>query len=110
MEEIWRRLSEGAKEHAKGISVLRVPAPQFVIDRLGEARDELIRAGLLTHFREQSPSGARMVWLDRWGFHLLVREFVCEQSTRSPGRRDAHLEAGAAYEAWKEHAAVRWPD
>lgn len=109
LEEIWRRLSEGAKEHAKRIGVLRIPAPQFVIDRLGEARDELIRAGLLTHFREQSPSGARMVWLDRWGFHVLVRELVLEQA-RSFGQRDAHLGAGAAYEGWKEHESVRWPD
>ena len=109
LEEIWRRLSEGAKEHATTVSVLRVPASQFVIDRLGKARDELIRSGLLTHFREQSSFGARMNWLDRWGFHFLVRELILRQ-VRSPRKHKAHLEAGAAYEAWKEHATVRWPD
>jgi tetratricopeptide (TPR) repeat protein len=100
LEEIWRRLSEAAKEHATAISVLRIPAPQFVIDRLGEARDELIRAGLLSRFMAPFVTETRVMRRNRWFPHALVRErlFVGLELDHL-----AHLRAGEAYESWIGH-------
>ena len=35
LDAVWGRLSEGARAHARAMTVLRVPAPREVVDALG---------------------------------------------------------------------------
>lgn len=98
LEKLWEKLSEGAKEHARALTVLRRPAPQFVIDRMGGTRDELIRAGWLTRYREQVRVDSGMRWSERWGLHTLLREFF--GSTKIENLRQAHQMAADAWEVW----------
>jgi tetratricopeptide (TPR) repeat protein len=109
LEELWDRLTPPAREHTVRLGVLRVPAPRFVIDRVGIATGELIRTGLLTRFREQMLSEEGLEWVDRWGLHSLVRSFV-ESKTGDAERGDAHLAAGVAYETWVKEPGTRWSD
>ncbi len=98
LEKLWERLSEPAREHARSLTVLRRPAPVFVIDRMGEARDELIRAGLLTRYRERVNAKSASRRHDRWGLLRLAKDFI---ESRTGGAQDlsAH-QAAAAWEAW----------
>jgi tetratricopeptide (TPR) repeat protein len=110
LEELWNQLTPAAREHAVRTGVLRVPAPRFVVDRLGHAANtagELIRTGLLTWFREQvlAKDGAR--WMDRWGLHSLVRSFLASKSEEE-ARRKAHVAAGEAYAEWAKQPGARW--
>ena len=99
LEEIWRRLSRRGRSHARRLSVLIHLAPPFVIDRLGTARDELIRSGLLTRFRQSVITGEGWAWFIRWGFHSLVKENI-SRKTSAEQRRAAHRAVGEAFELW----------
>ncbi|MES1243980.1 MAG: tetratricopeptide repeat protein [Acidobacteriota bacterium] len=101
LQELWDRLTAAGREHAVRLGVLRVPAPRSVIDRLGEAAEELVRTGVLTRFREQTVTDDGVEWVDRWGLHGLVRFFV-EPKAAPEARQAAHLAAGVAYETWTE--------
>jgi tetratricopeptide (TPR) repeat protein len=96
LEKLWERLSEKAREHARHLTVLRRPAPAFVIDRMGTARDELIRSGLLTRFRELSSYQGEARWVERWGVVGLLLRFI----PAAKDFPDAHAKAAAAYEEW----------
>jgi tetratricopeptide (TPR) repeat protein len=109
LEELWQRLTPAAREHAIRIGVFRVPAPRFVVDRLGAATPELIRTGVLTRFREQMEWEDRTEWIDRWGLHSLVRSFLGSKSDRASWRA-AHLAAGGAYEEWMSRPGASWSD
>ena len=67
LDVLWERLTDAARAHAGHLSVLRVPAPRLVVDRLGQATDELIRASVLTRHREQGLTNGQLAWTDRWG-------------------------------------------
>ena len=97
--KLWEKLSERAREHARTLTVLRRPAPQFVIDRLGEARDELIRTGWLTRYREQVRDDSGMRWDERWGLYPIVSNFPALR-TAAEDRLADHRKAGMAYEQW----------
>jgi tetratricopeptide (TPR) repeat protein len=99
LDALWNRLPEEARDHARLLSILRQPAPAPVITRLGPARDLLIRASLLTRFREMVAGGPRIAWADRWGLHSLVRERVC-RGWDEPSREAAHRAAGEAWVEW----------
>lgn len=99
LEEIWRRLSRRGRAHARRLSVLIHLAPPFVIDRLGAARDELIRSGLLTRFRQSVITVEGWAWFIRWGFHSLVKEHISRKTTAAQ-RQTAHRAAGKAFELW----------
>ena len=45
LEALWGRLSEGARAHARAMTVLRRPAPREVVDALGSTGTRHIRAG-----------------------------------------------------------------
>lgn len=76
LEELWKRLSRAARQQLQRLAALRRPARGRVIDRLGGARDELIRAGWLTRYREQVIDDAGNWWVDLWGLHGTVRDFL----------------------------------
>ncbi len=101
VREIWHRLSRQARAHGRRLSVLFNAAPPFVVDQLGGARDELIRASLLTRYRRRAETAEGSVWLDRWGFHSLVKEFIAG-TMRKGQRLRAHRAAGDAFELWSE--------
>lgn len=109
LREIWRRLSNDAREHAKRIGVLRAPAPAFVVDRLGEVRDELVRAGLLLRYRIQTIEEQKPKWLVRWGFHSLVKNSLV-LGISSGERRELDLAVGIAYEDWVARRGATWDD
>ncbi|MEA2600985.1 MAG: hypothetical protein QOF89_1977 [Acidobacteriota bacterium] len=100
LAEVWRRLPGETRRHAGRLIVLRVPAPLQVVDRLGNAsgRDGLVRSSLLSRFRERLLVRGEASWLNRWGFHALVRELVAAQPEAAVGR-EAHEVAGRAYAA-----------
>jgi len=106
---LWDRLSPAAREHAGKLSVLRIAAPRFVIDQLGSAVDELIRTGVLTLYRERGVEEGEPVWVDRWGLHSLVKNFVDGKLTEAE-RRDAHLAAGEAFEELAKQPEGWWKD
>ena len=114
LSELWRRLSGEAREHARALAVLRVPAPTEVIDTLGDRRDELVRTSLLTRHRLPAARDGQRVWEDRWGLHGLVKDFVGSQedegSLDEAALRRLHVEAGRAYEAWVAKPGARWSD
>ena len=95
---LWNRLSEAAQEQARRLPVLRTAAPAPVLDHLGERRDELIRAGWLTRYREQVLLGGPAAWMDLWGLHPLVRRQ--ELHTSLSTLEQAHRMAGEGYELW----------
>jgi tetratricopeptide (TPR) repeat protein len=97
LEEIWKSLTRTGRAHARRLSILVAAAPAFVIDQLGRARDELIRAGILTRFRQQVEVVDGSAWFNRWGLHSLVKEHIARK-TRGVQRRAAHRAAGEAYE------------
>ena len=98
IEKLWEKLSEPGREHARVLTVLRRPAPRFVIDRLGKARDELIRTGWLTRYREQIQEDSGVGWYERWGLQVLARDFVV--AGRTGDSLAAHRAAADAWEAW----------
>jgi tetratricopeptide (TPR) repeat protein len=97
LETLWELLPEEARGHARRLGLLRQPAPVWVVDRLGSDRDALIRASLLTRYREAGV-GSRVRWVDRWGLHGLVRE----QVTGDRGEESREAGHRAAGEAWAE--------
>lgn len=99
IEKLWEKLSEAAREHARTLTVLRRPAPQFVIDRLGEARDELIRTGWLTRYREQVREDSGMRWHERWGLYPIISNFSALRTVEEDRLAD-HRKVGMAYEQW----------
>jgi tetratricopeptide (TPR) repeat protein len=111
LEVMWSRLDEAAKAAACALTVLRRPAPRAVVDALGsaEATGELIRAGVLTRFREQSIGDGVIEWVDRWGMHSIMAGFVLAQVDDAV-QRDAHRAAGSAYAAWVEQPKARWSE
>jgi tetratricopeptide (TPR) repeat protein len=109
LEALWERLSPAAREHAGRLSVLRAAAPRLVVDRLGGATEELIRSGVLTLYRERTVRDGEPVWIDRWGLHSLMREFV-DGRINEDAKRDAHLTAGGAYEELVKGPGARWSD
>jgi tetratricopeptide (TPR) repeat protein len=99
LDALWGRLSEGARAHGKALTLLRRPAPREVVDALGSTgmAAELIRAGMVTLFREQAFGENRKVeWVERWGMHGLVVGFTGGKATEEE-QRTAHK---AAYEVW----------
>jgi len=108
IEKLWDKLSEGAKEHARALTVLRRPAPQFVIDRMGGVRDELIRAGWLTRYREQVRTGAGIRWSERWGLQALPKGFVT--AIRAGDLQKDHRMAAKAWEAWLDSSGTQNDD
>ncbi len=111
LNELWKRLSEPARRHARSLCVLRVPAPWEVIVALGSSStvNELIRASLLTLHRERMAAEETSSWVDRWGLQALVRDWIVEES-RSVEEREIHVAAGRAYKEFMEKKAVRWSD
>ena len=111
LDAVWTRLSDGARAHARTLTVLRVPAPWQVIEDLGTAvtTTELTRAGMLTRFREQALGDGKLKWLDRWGMHSLVGGFA-GQHVEEKARLEAHRAAGIAYAAWVEQRGARWSE
>ena len=97
--------------HGRAMTVLRRPAPREVVDALGsrETAGELIRAGVVTLFREQRVDGEKrkVEWVERWGTHGLVAKFAGGNVT-DVDRRAVHYAAGAAYEAWFEEGDALW--
>jgi CHAT domain len=106
---LWERLTDVARVHAGRLSVLRVPAPWSVVNRLGQATDELIRASVLTRHREQGLTNGQLQWTDRWGIHSIVKAFSAEKTSEEE-RREAHMAAGLAYEEWSHQPGARWYD
>ena len=109
LDVLWERLTDGARAHAGRLSVLRVPAPRLIVDRLGQATDELLRASVLTRHREQGLTNGQLQWTDRWGLHSIVKAFSAEKTSEAE-RRDAHMTAGLAYEEWRRQPGARWSD
>jgi tetratricopeptide (TPR) repeat protein len=112
LDALWARLSEEARAHARALTVLRRPAPRVVVDALGSkgTTGELIRAGVVTLFREQSVGEDKSVrWVQRWWMHGLMVRFACENVMEAE-RWAAHEVAGAAYEAWLKEPGARWGD
>lgn len=99
LEELWKRLPDEAWHHAERLVVLRQSAPVWVVDRLGPARDALIRASLLTRYREAIAGEPRVRWVDRWGLHGLVREHI-ERALPERNYETAHRAAGEAWADW----------
>ena len=109
LDVLWERLTDAARAHAGHLSVLRVPAPRLVVDRLGQATDELIRASVLTRHREQGLTNGQLAWTDRWGLHSIVKAWIAAQTSEAE-RREAHLAAGLAYEQWVRQPGAQWSD
>jgi tetratricopeptide (TPR) repeat protein len=111
LDAVWTRLSNGARAHARTLTVLRVPAPWKVIEELGSAATttELSRAGMLTRFREQALEDGTLKWVDRWGMHSLVAGFA-GKDVEAKARLEAHRAAGVAYDAWVEQPGARWSE
>jgi tetratricopeptide (TPR) repeat protein len=112
LDALWGRLSEGARAHARAMTVLRRPAPREVVDALGTVgtAGEFIRAGVVTLFREQSFGEDKKVeWVERWGMHGLVAGFAGRKVTEDE-QREAHEAAGAAYEDWVRKPGARWSE
>jgi hypothetical protein len=109
LDVLWERLTDAARAHAGRLSVLRVPAPRLVVDRLGQATDELLRASVLTRHREQGLTNGQLQWTDRWGLHSIVKAFSAEKTSEAE-RRDAHMAAGLAYEEWCRQPGALWSD
>jgi tetratricopeptide (TPR) repeat protein len=97
VSQLWASLSKEGQRHARRLGVLRTTAPRPVIDSLGNARDELIRAGLLTRYRVQILNPGSVVWSDRWGLHGAFLGFVVAR-TRRMNRQDVHRVVAEAYE------------
>lgn len=109
LEALWSRLSEEARAQARAMSVLRVPAPRPVVVALGgeAATAELIQAGVVTQFKEQSRDDeGRAEWVDRWGMHSVVGAFAGAR-TGEEERRAAHRKAGVAFTEWVKGSGAR---
>jgi hypothetical protein len=76
LDGLWRGLPEEAREHARRIAARPQPLSLQEVDAMGEARDVLIRRGLLVRYREQVRTGEVFHWQERWGLPLRVREMV----------------------------------
>jgi tetratricopeptide (TPR) repeat protein len=105
LDRLWKSISPAAKKHLKVLNLVQIPAPQFVVDRIGPCRQELIVSGLLTQYREQELVGSSLVWLSRWGLHGIVRHFI-KTATQVNATRAQHRTIGAAYIAWGR--SFRW--
>jgi hypothetical protein len=109
LDKLWERLSEGAREHARTLSVLRAPAPRSIIEKLGGATVELIRAGVLTRVRELVKGRDGAQWVERWGMHSLVAGFV-RVGVEGGVCRAAHLDVGRAYADWVGKPEALWSE
>ena len=98
---ILKGFRRSAKQHLRFLMLLNHPAPLFVIDQLGPCRRELIASGLLTQYCEQQFITEKLVWVDRWGIHPVVRDFL-EENVRLPKSRAHHRTVGLAYLAWQK--------
>ena len=108
LEKLWEKLSPRARKQALALCVLRRPAPQYVIDRMGDSRDELIRGGWLTRYREQSRHAENLEWATRWGLHGIVRDFLAARTDSE--NTESHRAAADAWEGWIEHESSVWTD
>jgi hypothetical protein len=95
LDVLWERLTDVARAHAGRRSVLRVPAPWSVVNRLGQATDELLRASVLTRHREQGLTNGQLQWTNRWSLHSIVKAFSAEKTSEAECR-EAHMAAGLA--------------
>lgn len=76
---LWQGLSETAREHARRIAGRPEPLPAQEVDALGEARDPLVRRGLLVRYREQVRKDEVFQWRERWGLPLRLRELIAAE-------------------------------
>lgn len=100
LTQLWRSLSQAARDHAINVSVLHLPAPRRVIDVLGTAFVELLHSGIITRHREfilMATSSSPSEWENRWLIHSSIRSFVQEQGSPRALNR-ARVCAGAEYE------------
>lgn len=107
---LWHRVSAAAREHASRLGILREPAPLAVIDGLGTARDELIRAGLLTRYRQRVRSSVDVFWAERWGVLDQVKDFLGGPRGGSNEIESLHRLAGDAYEQALRRGRPTWGD
>lgn len=103
LEELWQRLPGNARDHARRLAVLRQSAPAWMVDRLGSARDVLIRASLLTRYRSAISDGRRIRWIDLWGLHGVVRERIVRDLDEE-SRAAFHRAAGEAWADWLQES------
>jgi hypothetical protein len=94
-------------------SVLQQPAPRRVLDAIGLAAGELLRAGLLTRHRElaidHGGDTPGLVWKDRWSMHASVRQFAFAQGTTDDLRR-ARTRAANEYAVILAEPGAAWSD
>lgn len=113
LAQLWRHLSQEARDHAVGVGVLQIPAPHRVIDALGNATAELFRASILTRHREftflGNETNRRLGWEDRWSMHASVQQFVLVKGTAAEIRR-ARAVAAKEYEVLVAQPGARWVD
>ena len=113
LTQLWRLLSQEACDHAVAAGVLGSPAPRSVLDVLGAATSELLRAGLLTRHREICVAGTsaepKLDWEDRWAMHASVQQFVLDKGTADELRR-ARTRAAKQYEEFITRPGARWAD
>ena len=110
LEELWKRLSQKAHTHAQRLTVLRRPAPYYIIDRMGKARDGLIRSGLLTRYREQilhEKGDGETHWFDLWGLHGSTRDFLRSRLDERLLREGHFLAAEAFRSATRRELLLR---
>lgn len=113
LAELWRCISQDARDQAIAASVLGQPAPRRVLDALGPAAGELIGAGLLTRHRELTPEcggkSPQLAWEDRWSMHTSVREFAFAQGTSDVLGR-ARTRAANEYAVIVAEPGANWSD
>ena len=109
LDVLWERLTDAARAHAGRLSVLRVPAPRSVVDRLGQETDELIRASVLTRHREQGLTNGSSSGRTAGGSIASSRHGLLRKPPRR-AERQAHLAAGLAYEQWIRQPGAQWSD
>jgi len=113
LAKLWRLLSQDARDHAVAAGVLEAPAPRSVLDVLGPASGELLRAGLLTRHREVkvagTPAAPKFEWEDRWSMHASVRQFVLAWGSDDVFRH-ARTRAAKKYAELVAQPGARWGD
>ena len=113
LAQLWRCISQAARDQAIAAAVLLQPAPRRVLDAMGLAAGELIRAGLLTRHRElavdRSGDTPRLAWKDRWSMHASVRQFASAWGTTDDLRR-ARTRAANEYAVLVAEPGALWSD
>lgn len=111
--QLWHLLSNEARDHAIAVGVLGSPAPRSVIDVLGTATAELLRAGLLTRHRQIRVAGTeaepKRDWEDRWAMHASVQQFVLAWGSDDVLRR-ARTRAAEKYAELVALPGALWGD